>query len=388
METNEDLVVVPLVPTEGTMTTEGMLRMIINRDAVLLKPSVRTQSSEVSGLTAHAAGAFAKAITGAVGRGTSATAAPNAFQVILPAGATVRDLVPAVGGGFRGLVKTTGSSAISGHVRLVPAVAGAGATVAAGPLIATVGLAVVAEMLAQHQMNKKLQSIKGAVQGVQRHLEAEDRAIIVTADQAARKVAGYLLDQANMPSIAGASHSFADLSSLANRHIEQLDDWRQVVADRSSSSRSHGGDLMTALVGKRDDQVAAFERAVAQTYEAIALRARIVVLEKVASEASNPDRSLPHVEQLLRAELSGLADRQSQLTAVLDDLSAMNIDGSKLPVAIAGKASIGARTSFGRMARALHAAPPALPFLTETDQTVMELSASASGMTVMAPSAG
>lgn len=386
METNEDLVVVPLVPTESTLTTEGMLRMILSREAVLLKPSTTPQPGEASGLTAHAVGAFAKAISGAVGRGAAQTPT-GAFQVILPAGATMRDLVPAVGGGFRGLVKGSGSTAIAGHVRLIPAVAGAGATVAAGPLIATVGLAVAAEMLAQHQTNKKLESIKGAVQGIQRHLEAEDRAIIVTADQAAKKVAGYLLDQANMPAIAGASHSFADLSSLANRHIEQLDDWRQVVADRNTATRSHGGDLLTALVGKRDDQIGVFERAVAQTYESIALRARIVVLEKVASEASNPDRSLPHVAQLLRAELAGLADRQAQLTAVLDDLSAMNIDSSKLPVAMAGKGVIGARTSFGRMARALHAAPPALPFLTDTDQMVMELNSTPTGMAVMTPTA-
>jgi hypothetical protein len=45
----------------------------------------------------------------------------------------------------------------------MPAAAGTGAAVADGPLIATVGLAVAGEMLAQHQMQRN--AIKNAVTG-------------------------------------------------------------------------------------------------------------------------------------------------------------------------------------------------------------------------------
>jgi hypothetical protein len=144
---------------------------------------------------------------------------------------------------------------------------------------------------------------------------------------------------------------------------------------------------MAALVGKRDDQIQEFERSVAQIYQAIALRARVTVLEKIAAEFSNMDRSLPHVEQVLRGELSALADRQRQLVGLLDDLSAMQIDGSRVPLAMAGKRTISVRTSFGRLARALHAAPDGLPLLTDSDRTVLELSPSPKGLAVITPAA-
>jgi hypothetical protein len=144
---------------------------------------------------------------------------------------------------------------------------------------------------------------------------------------------------------------------------------------------------MKELVDKRDNQAQEFEQMVVQTYQALALRARVVVLEKIAAEFSNGDRSLPHVEKVLRSELSVLADRQSQLVGLLDDLNVLQMDSSKVPIAFAGKGTIGARTSFGRLARALHATPDSLPLLTESDQTVLELAPTAEGLDVVAPAA-
>ena len=140
-------------------------------------------------------------------------------------------------------------------------------------------------------------------------------------------------------------------------------------------------------MGKRDDPTGDFERKVAQTYEALALRARVVVLEKVAAEFSNPNRSLPHIESLLRSELSDIADQQARLVRLLEDLSVMQLDSSKVPVAFAGKGTLTARTSFSRMSRALHSAPDGVPILSESDQTVLELEPSSSGMKVVKPTA-
>jgi len=283
------------------------------------------------------------------------------------------------------MVRAAGTTKFSGQVRLIPAVAGAGAAFAAGPLIATVALAVGGEMLAQHQINKKLDSIKNAIHGVTDFLNAQDRAILITADQEARKVVGYLLDQANLPGIAAASHSFADLANLTNRRIEQLDRWSHVTTRQGGRGHVNATGLMVELLGKVDNPVQEFERLVGQTYEALALRARVLVLEKVAAEFSNPSLALPHVEQVLRGELSVIADRQSQLASVLDDLSALEVDGSKLPIVMAGKRSIEVRTSFGRLARALHAAPDGLPLLTDSDESVLELSPTAKGLEVLTP---
>ena len=387
MEPEEEAVVVPLVPLDTELSTEVMLRMLLDREALVIHRVSAPIVSTPSGMVAQTSGAFAKAIGQAVNQIGRAPSTDGLYRLILPTGSVARDLVPAVGGGFRGMVRAAGSTKVAGHARLIPAVPAAGAAVAAGPLIAAVALAVAGEMLAQHQIHKKLDTLKGAVHGVQHHLDAEERAVLTTADQEARKVAGYLLDQANLPAISSASHAFADLASLTNKHTERLDGWLAATARHEGSGRVNGSELMAALVGKRDDQIQEFERSVAQTYQAIALRARVTVLEKIAAEFSNMDRSLPHVEQVLRGELSALADRQRQLVGLLDDLSAMPIDGSRVPLAMAGKRTISVRTSFGRLARALHAAPDGLPLLTESDRTVLELAPSPKGLAVITPAA-
>jgi hypothetical protein len=337
-------------------------------------------------MVAQTSGSFAKAISQAVGQAGRAASTEGLYRVVLPTGAVARDLVPAVGGGFRGIVRAAGSTKFAGNARLIPAAGiGTGATLAAGPLIATVGLAIAGEMLAQHQMNKKLDAIKYAVIDLKVRMDEQERSILTTASQQARKVAGYLLDQAHIPSISSAAHAFGDLDTLTNAYIDRLDRWLGIAENYQGSDRVYAPDLMRALVGKRENQAQEFEQMVAQTYEALALRARVVVLEKISAEFSNGDSSLPHVENVLRDELSVLASRQSQLVALLDDLNVLQIDASKVPIAFAGRGTLGARTSFGRLARALHAAPDSLPLLTESDQTVLELAPTADGLSVITP---
>ncbi|WP_426225064.1 hypothetical protein [Pseudarthrobacter sp. DSP2-3-2b1] len=385
MGLEEDTVVVPLFPLETEPSTEMMLRMLLNREALLISRVAKPSHSTPTGMVAQTSGAFAKAISQAFKQAGPTASTEGLYRVILPTGSVARDLVPAVGGGFRGIARAAGSTKIAGHVRLVPAAAGTGAAVAAGPLIATVGLAVAGEMLAQHQMNKKLDAIKNAVTGIQVRMDAQERSVLTTAEQQARKVAGYLLDRAHIPSISSAAHAFGELDTLTNTYINRLDRWLEIADKYQGSDRVYAPDLMKALVDKRDNQAQEFEQMVTQTYQALALRARVVVLEKIAAEFSNGDRSLPHVENVLREELSVLADRQSQLVGLLDDLNVLQIDSSKVPIAFAGKGTIGARTTFGRLARALHTTPDSLPLLTASDQTVLELDPTAKGLAVIAP---
>ena len=382
----EEAVVVPLVPVTSEPSTEAMLRMILNREALLIHRAPATAGNTPSGLLAQGAGSFAKAVSQSLGQlGRTAGSTDGLYRVIMPTGSVARDLVPAVGGGFRGIVRGAGSTKIAGQVRLVPAAAGVGATVAAGPLIATVGLAVVGEMLAQYQMNKKLDGIKNALIGIESLANDQDQSVLSTAGQQSRKVAGYLLDQAHIPAISPAAHAFGELDTLTNRYLVRLDRWLEIAAKYADAERVYAPELLAALVGKRENPTREFERIVARTYEALALRARVVVLEKVAAEHSNPDRSLPHVERVLRGELASIAERQAQLVGLLDDLSVMQIDASRVPVAFAGKGTLEARTTFGRLARALHALPDAVPVLNESDQTVLELSPSEGGLSVASP---
>ncbi len=384
---SEEAIVVPLIPLSAEPSSEVMLRMLLNREALLIHRVESPTTASPSGLVAQTSGAFAKAIGQAVGQAGRAASTEGLYRVILPTGAVARDLVPAVGGGVRGIVRAAGSTKIAGHARLVPAAAGAGATLAAGPLIATVGLAVAGEMLAQHQMNKKLDAIEGAVTDLRVRMDEQERSVLTTASQQTHKVATYLLDQAQIPSISSAAHAFGDLDTLTNACISRLDQWSAIAAKYQRGDRVYGPDLMRDLVGKRENQAQEFEQRVLQTYEALALRARVVVLEKIAAEFSNADRSLPHVENVLREELTTLADRQTQLVSLLDNLNVLQIDASKVPIRIAGKHTLGARTTFGRLARALHSAPDSLPLLTESDQTVLELAPVKDGLSVISPDA-
>lgn len=385
MESEEQAVVVPLVRTDTTPSTEMLLRMLVNREAILIDRVAASSTSSPSGLVAQTSGAFAKAISQAAGQFGRSASNSDLYRVIMPTGSVARDLVPAVGGGFRGIVRAAGSTKIGGHVRLVPAAAGVGATVAAGPLIATVGLAIAGEMLAQYQTQKKLDSIKNALVILQMNSNDRERSVLSTAAQQTRKVAGYLLDQAHIPSISSASHAFGDLDTLTNTYIDRLDRWLDVAQKYAGADRVYAPELLAALVHKQDNPAREFERMVAQTYEALALRARVIVLEKVAAEFSNPDRSLPHVERVLRDELSVIAERQAHLVSLVDDLSVMQIDSSRVPVAFAGRGALGARTSFSRLARALHANPEGLPILSDSDQTILELAPTAGGLSVVKP---
>lgn len=385
MEQQEDVVVVPLVPMTSEPSTEMMLRMLLDREALVITRTALVPADSGSGLVAQSAGAFAKAINQAAGNFGRSAPTEGLFRVIMPTGSVARDLVPAVGGGFRSMVRGAGSTKFAAQARFVPVAAGAGATMAAGPLIATIGLAVAAEMLAQHQTNQKLNSIKSVVLDLQTRSNDQDRSILSTAAQQTRKVAGYLLDQAHIPSISSAAHAFGDLDTLANVYVDRLDRWLEVAHGYANADRVYGPQLLERLVGKRDNPIQEFERLVAQTYEALAIRARVVVLEKVAAEFANPERSLLHVEQVVRGELAVIADRQRQLVGLMDDLSVMQIDSSKVPVTFAGKRTLGARTTFSKLARALHVTPDGLPVLTESDQTVLELAPSAGGLSIMSP---
>lgn len=387
MESSREAAIVPLVPLMSEPSTEAMLRMFLNREALLIDHVPTTTNRSPSGMVAQGSGAFAKAISQVTAQFSNARATQGLYRALAPTGAVARDLVPAVGGGFRGLVRGADSTKIAAHVRLVPVAAGAGATVAAGPLIATVGLAVSAEMLAQHQMNKKLESISSVLLDLQSRADQEERSILATAGRQASKVAGYLLDQASIPSISSAAYAFGELDALTNSYISRLSRWTDTVAKHSDADRVYAPDLLKELVGKRGDPTGDFERMVAQTYEALAVRARVVVLEKVAAEFSNPNRSLPHIESLLRSELSDLAEQQARLVRLLENLSVMQLDSSKVPVAFAGKGTLTARTSFSRMSRALHSAPDGVPILSESDQTVLELEPSPDGMKVVKPTA-
>lgn len=383
MAEDDIAVVVPLVQSPARLNTENMLRMLLNREAILSQRPRRGYTNQTAtDMVAPAASAFSRAMSEVTRQFVrSNTGASDLFRVIMPAGTTIKDLSQAVGGGFRGLVRNS-KGTITGHARFIPAGTAAAGSIAVGPLIATVSLAMASEMLAQHQMTKKLDSIRNAVTGISERMDAEERSVLTSAEQQTRHLVSYLLDRAEMPSISSASYVFGQLDVLTNQYAEKLDIWSEVIEKYRDSEHVYGPVLMGQLIGENENQIQEFERLASQAYEAFALRSRVYVLEGAVAEFSNPDKTLREVEKSIQGELRRMASKQSQLVDVIDNLNVMSIDSSSLPVRYAGKRSLSIRSSFAKLARALHAAPDALPVLTDNEQGILELESSNDGFTV------
>lgn len=127
------------------------------------------------------------------------SAGPTLFRLELPTGSTLQNLVPAVGGGFRGLVRTADNASLAGHARLIPVAAGTGAAVTLGPLIGLMALSVGAEMLGRHQQDKKLAAIHQGVKALNKAVEENTRAQADSAEQALEQASAAILDRIEYP---------------------------------------------------------------------------------------------------------------------------------------------------------------------------------------------
>ncbi len=153
------------------------------------------------------------------------------FRLELPTGQTLQQLVPAVGGGFRGMTRAVDSTQIAGQARLIPVSgAAAGAGVALGPLVGLMALSVGAEMLARHEQDKKIQAILAAVDGIQRHLQQQIVAELKTAEQALEAATAAILDQVAVPQGIGLSSAVTGLRNVRNQALSWLDQWEERVA--------------------------------------------------------------------------------------------------------------------------------------------------------------
>lgn len=141
-------VVLPLSPS----TPRDPWRAVNEGSGLLVSWSDMPSSAAASwGPPLKASSALAQQLTHVLEASGGASALKGSaalFRLELPTGATMQNLVPAVGGGYRGLVRGVGNPGLRGDVRLLP-VAGV-----AAPAIAMMGLSVGAEMLARSSRNR------------------------------------------------------------------------------------------------------------------------------------------------------------------------------------------------------------------------------------------
>jgi hypothetical protein len=319
------------------------------------------------------------------------TAGPTLFRVELPTGSTLQNLVPAVGGGYRGLVRSADNASITGQVKLFPMAAGAGAGVALGPLVALMALSVGAEMLGRHQQDKKLASIHQGVRALNRAAEETTRAELDSAEQALEQASAAILDRIEVPSAIGLGPARQDLRVIKNRGLSWLDEWEQRAADLDQGSTGIAFGRMREVLGGDDsgDAYRQFPERIATFYRALALDSRAIVLTGSEAALRREEMSLGHLQEQLRVDLAKNAEVQDRLRELLWRLSSVPITPSLRALPTTGDKAARLQRGLSQLAIAAARFPDAPALLNSSNRQVTEILRDANGsLRVLAPSPG
>ena len=240
------------------------------------------------------------------------------FRVEVAAGQTLHNLVPAVGGGFRGMTRSAGG--IASHARLLPVGGAAVGAVALGPLLAVVAVTAGCEMVAQYEQRKRLEAIGRVVRGLQKRARQEDVARLTTAEEVLRKSTAALLDKIAVPESVGLGSASYNLRQFRNVTLGWLASWeagaREVKIGKTGVSL---GDVERVLGGPVGD-VNDFPPSVALLYQAVTLHSRMILLESTEAAVRNPTSDLLHVNSHVAADLAENAQVQERLRTLLLDV--------------------------------------------------------------------
>ncbi|HEY0260290.1 MAG TPA: hypothetical protein VGC18_10615 [Lacisediminihabitans sp.] len=288
------------------------------------------------------------------------------------------DLIPAVGGGFRGMVRAAGSTKMAGHAPLVPV---SGAAVAGGaglaPVLAVMAIAVGAEMLARYQQEQKLAAIKTIVSRIDRYNADREIAELRLAEQAIVLGNAALLDSIAIPSSVGLGSACDRVRVVLSRHVEELDRWQDAAArpPRKDGTVDYA-QLVKALGVAENPQ--AFPRAVASLYQALNSRAKVLL----ASEAAllNPGRPLENLHAHLATSLAANVEIQDRLRETLGARTVPRLrSGRTAPTPAARQSVTTFDRTLGMLAVSMSRTQPALATVSPNGHHVLELTRSADG---------
>jgi hypothetical protein len=378
--------VLPLVRYDGEMTEEVALRMLAFGDGVVLSwcslespvASARSWGMAIdkAGPLARGFGRIAQAIPLSSGN------AETLFRAIPPAGQTIENLVPAIGGGFRGMTRIAESGTkIAGQARFAPvAVGGAGLAggIALGPFVALIAVSVAGEMIAQHQMNKRLDAINAGIRRIEQKLDYQDEATLNAAEGKIREVSHALLDQLVIPDGLGAGATFANLQRLRAETTLRLKRWDSVVAKHEGRTKGNV-DAPKLLDELSPGKLSGFATTCRRMYLSLALDARIVLLNKVEADLNNPQVSIANFERSVAARLLDLSQQQRQLRDIVGRIGALELSGKFSLKESSNQLTVDFRSLVGRIALGLGQEVDALPVLDGRQQPVLELAQAADG---------
>ncbi len=352
-------------------------RLLAAGEGLLVSWTAVDTSSTCShwGSTLAGTSGLARSLTEVVQRAGAGRVAHTAslFRVEVPAGQTMRDLVPAIGGGFRGMTRS--ATGITGHARLVPvggAAMGTGAAIALGPLVGLMALSVGTEMLARHQQEQQLKAIREIAEALLKRQKQQDAAVLRTSEDTIRAASAALLDKIRVPDAVGLGAAANNLHNLRNRAVGWLEAWEQGVRQHKPTEKALDLGNVKGLIGAPLDSSEDFESAVALLQQALVLDSRMLVLGAVEASTLNPDADLTTFRREVELDLRRNADVFERLQEVTHDLAdyRVTVGYPHRPSTAANAERLAARLS--RVAHAVSKPSTALPLLNEQNRLVIE----------------
>ena len=247
------------------------------------------------------------------------TAGETLFRLEFPAGQTVSNLIPAVGGGFRGMTRLPGSARIANHARLLP-VGGAavGTSIALGPLLGLVALSVGADLLASRQQEKKLTMIKQVVERLENHELNALVAKLDSADLVLEDSSAALLDQLQIPEAVGLSPTAANIKEIKSLTLKWLERWEEAAANLTDRKEPVACDDFEESLGRvAIGGFRAFGLQVQLTYRALALDSRTHIVAMTEATMDRPEDTVEHFQAVIQRRLAENAKQLERLESLL-----------------------------------------------------------------------
>jgi hypothetical protein len=382
-------VVIPIDSAQHPAGQDDPWRLLAEGDGLLVTWSQAPERSlETWGSVLRGTSALSAELSTILSRAgaVAAQSGNTLFRVELPTGATMRDLVPAVGGGFRGLVRRQGAPGISGQPRLIP-FAGSGATaVALGPLLAFMAVTVGAEMLARHQQDQKMERIRQGLAALRRIDDETMDAQLDSVEQALAPGSAALVDRVSVPPSVGLGSAVDNLRVLKNRGLSWLSHWEARANKDIPNTGGVDVDTMKSLLAGEDsrEDFQRFPQQVARLYRALVLDSRALVVTGAEAALHNPDETLGHLQDSLSVGLRRNAEAQQRLQDLLWRLAEPPIT-YRLPWQ--GSDAIALDRDLAVMAANVSRLPDAPALLTRGDRQVLEVLRRPDGTTHVLPPA-
>jgi hypothetical protein len=324
------------------------------------------------GPTVHATSEFARCFLAArTAAGGAVTGGGDAlFRLELPTGQALSDLVPAVGGGLRGLVRGA-DGRFAGQVRLMPAAAGVSG-VAAGIALGVGALAVGAQMYYQAQLTATLAQIRRSGATVEQHLLHEMTARVDAAEEALVRATALLLDRADAPLAAGLDSAQGSLSEAKHIALQWLEGWEKAVTDLSPGPQGRPWAGLKKVLDTGPGGREGFAARVVLLRRALGVDALWQLMSRSQAALSQPENPLEHFTAQVSDHLQMITGFQERLGEVVWSLAEHPVYTSVTSLPAEWRSAARTHRELITVARALTTPSYSVPLLSRHGFQVLE----------------